>query len=130
MNKINKAIIKTAEAEAVKNALCSVFSYLDDRMQTVLLEKVLGVYEDPIINKESSVKENAKMLDYDPLTDKVLAEYTSSVTRFFETAEEAERFSINGGFGGEPVQNELYPYQGTYERKSQDWFFRDRWNRN
>lgn len=130
MNKINNAIVKAAEPQAIKEALVSVFSDFGEHVQRVLLEKILGVYETPKINETSTVKPDAKFVRYNPIEDKVVYTYTRRDTRYFETQDEAERFTAKGGYGGSSTQSDTYQIEATRTSTCTDECYRERWNNN
>lgn len=130
MSKINNAIVKAAEPQAIKEALVSVFSDFEERVQNVLLEKILGVYENPKINETSTVKPDATFVRYNPIGDKVVYTYTRRDTRYFETQAEAEKFAAKGGYSGSSTKSDAYKFEATRTSTCTDECYRERWNNN
>lgn len=130
MSKINNAIVNASEPQAIKDALVSVFADFDERVQNVLLEKILGVYETPKINETSTVKQDATFVHYNPIEDRVIYTYTRIDKRYFETQDEADKFAAKGGFGGNSTQSDTYKFEATRTSTCTDECYRERWNNN
>lgn len=128
MNKINNAIVKAAEPQAIKDALASVFSDLEERTQKILVEKILGVYEDPRINPTSTIAKDALLEHYNPISGRVTYTYTNADTRYFETQDEADEFAAKGGFGGCRMPSDSHKFEATYTSTRTDDCYLDRWN--
>lgn len=130
MNKINNAIVKTADPQAIKDALVSVFSDFEEHVQRVLLEKILGVYETPIINETSTIKPDATFVRYNPITTRVIYTYTRHNTRYFETQDEADKFTAKGGYGGSNTQSDTYQFEAIHTSTCTDECYIECWNNN
>lgn len=128
VNKINNAIVKAAEPQAIKDALASVFSDLEERTQKILVEKILGVYEDPRINPTSAIAQDALLEHYNPISGRVTYTYTNVDTRYFETQDEADKFAAKGGFGGSKMPSESHQIEATYTSTCTNDCYLERWN--
>lgn len=134
MNKINNAVIKTAKPQTIKDALASVFSDLEERVQKILVEKILGVYEDPIINPTSTIAQDALLEHYNPISGMVTYTYTNADTRYFETQDEADKFAakgvfgVSGGFGGCKMPFDSYKFEATHTSTCTNDCCLDHWN--
>lgn len=128
MNKINNAIVKAAEPQAIKEALVSVFSDFEERTQKILVEKILGVYESPRINPTSTIAKDALLEHYNLISDRVTYSFTHTETRYFETQDKAEEFAAKGGFGGSHQRSETYQFEATRVSTRTDECYLSRWN--
>jgi hypothetical protein len=130
MSKINNAIVKAAEAQAVKDAVVSVISDFEEHVQKVLIEKILGVYETPEIKETSTIKPDATFVRYNPISDKVVYTFSRIDTRYFENQADADNFEAKGGFGGSSTQSETYAFKATHTSTCTDDCYLSRWNNN
>lgn len=116
MSKLTNAIVATASADAVKSAIVDVFADFDERVQTILAEKVLGIFEMPEIPTTSNLSKNATLVKYNLLDDKVDYTYVRVETRYFKTQAEANAWSTKeSSYSGAYRQDDEYSIEATRE---------------
>lgn len=118
MSKLTNAIVSTASADAVKSAIVDVFADFDERVQGILAEKVLGIFEMPEIPTTSNVAKDATFVSYNLLEDRVEYTYTRTETRYFKDQLDADLWA-NGqsGYSGTYSQDEVFSLAATRERQ-------------
>lgn len=128
MSKLTNAIVATASADAVKSAVIDVFQDFDERVQAILAEKVLGIFEMPEIPATSNVAKDATLVKYNLLDDKVDYTYVRVETRYFKDALEADLWS-NGqsGYAGSYAQDDIFTIAATRERQDSSNCSLNRW---
>lgn len=116
MSKLTNAIVSTAPADAVKSSIVDVFADFDERVQSILAEKVLGIFEMPEIPATSSVNKDAHLLHYNLLSDSVEYEYTRVDTRYFKNQNEADDWSTGkSSYSGSYHQDDEFAIKATKE---------------
>lgn len=128
MTKLTNAVVANASADAVKSAILDVFQDFDERVQSILAEKVLGIFEMPEIPATSNVAKNATLVNYNLLDDKVFYTFTRVETRYFKDTLEADLWA-NGqsGHSGSYSQDDTFAIAATRERKDQSYCSLCRW---
>lgn len=117
MTKLTNAIVATASSDAVKSAIVDVFQDLNERVQTILAEKVLGIFEMPEIPTTSNIAKNATLVKYNLLDDKVEYTYTRVETRYFEDADSANLWANGqGSYCGCYAQDDRFTIEASRER--------------
>lgn len=128
MSKLTNAIVATASADAVKSAIVDVFGDFDERVQTILAEKVLGVFEMPEIPVTSNVAKDATLVKYNLLDDKVDYTYTRVETRYFEDIDSADHWADgHSGYSGCYAQDDRFTVEATRERQDSSSCSLHRW---
>lgn len=128
MTKLTNAIVATASADAVKSAILDVFADFDERVQTILAEKVLGIFEMPEIPTTSNIAKDATFVRYNLLDDRVEYTYTRVETRYFEYVDSANKWG-NGqsSYSGCYTQDDRFTIEATRERQDSSNCSLHRW---
>lgn len=122
MSKLTTAVISTASADAVKGAILDVFQDFDERIQAILAEKVLGIFEKPEIPATSDVDKDATLVRYNLLADRVEYTYTHIDTRYFKTQAEADAWSTGkSSYSGAYRQDDEYSIKATKDIQSSSY---------
>lgn len=128
MTKLTNAIVATASADAVKSAIVDVFADFDERVQTILAEKVLGIFEMPEIPTTSNIAKNATLVHYNLLDDRVEYTYTRVETRYFEDRDSADLWANgHGSYSGCYAQDDRFTIEASRERQDTSTCSLHRW---
>lgn len=128
MSKLTNAIVATASADAVKSAILDVFADFDERVQTILAEKVLGIFEMPEFPSTSNIAKNATFVRYNLIDDKVEYTYTRVETRYFKDVDSANNWA-NGrsSYSGCYAQDDIFTIEETREQQDSSNCSLHRW---
>jgi hypothetical protein len=128
MSKLTTAVISTASADAVKGAILDVFQDFDERVQSILAEKVLGIFELPEIPATSNIAKDAIFTKYNLLDDKVFYTCTRIDTRYFKDELDANLWA-NGqsSYSGSYTQDSEFAIKATKERQEESSCALYRW---
>lgn len=128
MSKLTNAIVSTASADAVKSAILDVFQDFDERVQGILAEKVLGIFEMPEIPNTSNVAKGATFVSYNLLADRVVYTHIRVDTRYFKNQAEADAWVTGkSGYSGSYRQDDEYTIKVTKESQDQSYCSLQRW---